>query len=78
MHYKNGTPAKVGDFVLAKNHNGIPFTGVVVATQAQSDTCNLTVAPVNPLSSFTLTAKECLRADEALEPPAPALVDVSN
>ena len=46
-HYKNGTPAGVGDIVKGKGYN-VPheIIGKVLEVSEKSDTCNLTVACV--------------------------------
>ncbi len=62
MHYKNGRRAQVGDPIIFKDYNGLPKAGVVVKANAQSETCNLTVAPVH--ETYTVTAKEALHADD--------------
>lgn len=68
MHYKNGTPAKVGDRIIAKDHQGLPVSGIVVATTPGADSCNLLVAPIHqPYSSGFFTASECLTVDDALD-----------
>ena len=66
MHYRNGREAKVGDHVVGRNYDGSILSGVVVTTNAQSDTCNLTIVPIIPGSMMRLTAKECLHADDAI------------
>ena len=65
MHYKNGTPAKIGDKVVSAGWDGLPVAGVVVATSSESDTCNLTVVLIK--DQITLTASECMRLDEAMD-----------
>lgn len=67
MHYKNGTPAKIGDQVLFETYAGLLVTGHVTKTQAGATTCNLQVSPIGaPLANQCVTASECVRADEAL------------
>lgn len=73
MHFKNGREAKVGDMILGRNFDGTPISGVIVTTQAQSDTCNLTVMPITPGSRVTMTAKECLHVDDAMSVGDPAI-----
>lgn len=64
MHYANGRPAKKGYIVLARTYQGTPYTGVVISTNEQSDSCNLQVCPIDPSTSFSVTAKEAIHADD--------------
>lgn len=70
MHYKNGTPAKKGDIVLAPGNDGIPVVGLVVQTVGNAQTCNLVVAPIDT-ARFWVTAKDTVLVEEYLTP-APA------
>lgn len=70
MHYKNGRVAKVGDMILAKNHNGIVSHEVVVAQSSASDKWDLTTVPVG--QTMSRTAKECLHIEDAHNLDAPA------
>lgn len=63
MHYKNGTPAKIGDKILVTPSWGNPFTGIVIDANAGAETCNLQVVPY-PANSHSVTASEALRLDE--------------
>ena len=48
-HYKDGTPAKVGDVVHGRGYNvTYPITGVVVHVQPEQQACNLKVAHARP------------------------------
>lgn len=67
MHYKNGRPAQVGDKVLVA-HDTYSTLGVVIAANPKSDTCNLTIVPLR--DSFSATAGECVRLDDASSPTA--------
>ncbi len=73
MHYKNGKPAKVGDIIVGRDCQGNVFSGVVIKTNTQSDTCNVVVQPIVMGQQIWMTAKECLHADDALTitPPPP-------
>jgi len=44
MHYKNGTEAKDGDAVIAKDYTGTVRAGTLHGLQAKNTTCNGTVA----------------------------------
>ena len=45
MHYKDGTPAAIGDQVYGKAYNtDHPIAGVIVAIKPGSDACNCEVA----------------------------------
>ena len=68
MHYKNGKPAKVGDKVIGKDWNGNPLAGIVANLSPGSDTCNLTVLPLLPQQQMSLTARDCLLVEDALQP----------
>lgn len=68
MHFKNGTPAKVGDLILHLGYMSAPFVGVVTGQTSTSDTCNLYAVPVGLAGGGCFTAKECLRLDEAMNP----------
>jgi hypothetical protein len=63
MHYKNGTPAKIGDKVLVTPSYGSSFTGIVAEANPGSTACNLQVIPF-PANQHHVTASECLRLDE--------------
>lgn len=65
MHYRDGTPARVGDHVRGKGFNVraggwqakssdpiIEISGVVIATNPHGGTCNLTIAHAMPQMSF--------------------------
>ena len=64
MHYKNGRPARVGDFVVGKDYNGTPVSGVVVRTVEGATSCNLYLAPSSP--TVCVTAGECVHLDDAI------------
>jgi hypothetical protein len=74
MHYKNGREVKHGDKLIAHHWDGTPYTGVVIGINPQSPSCNLTIAPFNPSTQTTVTAKECLHVDDAL-PKQPVRAD---
>lgn len=76
MHYINGKPAKAGDIIIAKGDDGIPFTGVVVRTQAEAKTCNLVVAPLQDARRW-VTASDAMLAADVFAPPAPEVVPVN-
>lgn len=72
MHYKNGREAKVGDPVIGKDYQGLPFSGIVAKTNPGSTTCNLVVVPIPVLGvQSAVTAGECVHVDDALNVSAP-------
>lgn len=77
MHYKNGKPAKVGDIIVGRDCTGNVFSGIVVKTNTQSDTCNVVVQAIRPGDQVWLTAGDCLPAEDAL-PIAPPPVAAAS
>lgn len=58
MHYRNGTEAKVGDFVRGMDWQDKPVVGQVSAAYPGNTTCNIVVAhtivaPVAVSNSYT-------------------------
>lgn len=76
MHYKNGREAKEGDTVIA-SASGRVIAGILVDTNAQSDTCNGQVvrAAGNP---YYINIKDAYHVEDAyaitdkvIAPPTP-------
>jgi hypothetical protein len=51
MHYKDGTPVKIGDLVRGEDYNGRALVGEVIATYAGAQTCNIVVATSRTIGS---------------------------
>ena len=69
MHYKNGREAKSGDQVITRDWTQKVVVGTIHTLNAQSDTCNCTVAVVVPGGVNQLSAqsiKDCYHAEDAL------------
>ncbi|XHR29879.1 MAG: hypothetical protein ACFUZC_04860 [Chthoniobacteraceae bacterium] len=66
MHYANGREAKIGDRIVFKDYQGIPYAGVVASAIPGSDTCNLNVVPVTVTGTMSVTAREAMHIDDAL------------
>ncbi len=61
MHYKDGTEAKVGDLVWGTTHGGVdPVAGYVLTLQPGSDTCNMNLAVLRPVSDLASYWGACL------------------
>jgi len=62
-HYSNGREAQIGDKVTHRDWQGNAHTGTVIGIQPGSETCNLTVVPVNT-PTFSVTAKEATHTED--------------
>jgi hypothetical protein len=70
MHYKNQREAHVGDPVVGKDWNGLPFAGVLVKTTPEATTCNGLVLQSSggpPLQNVTIG--ELVHLDDAMAAP---------
>ena len=70
MHYKNGTEAHEGDYVIYPQ----PFRGTVVAGQIYhlnpgTETCNSMLAVTKPggVDWYHVNIKDCISADDAYD-----------
>lgn len=68
MHYKNGRPANIGDMVIWRDYNGLPFGAIVIKQSSSGDTCNLSGVSTGSGQSVTLTAKDCVHIEDAFDP----------
>jgi hypothetical protein len=72
MHYKNGREAKVGDQVIGRDWKGRIISGILIAIEPGSTSCNGQVIPAQQLQNApTYTIGEMLHAEDALVPDPP-------
>ena len=67
MHYKNKRPAKVGDFIIARDFAGTPFAGIVAIINEQSagSGCALQMLPFGGTGMFLFfDSLACVHLDD--------------
>lgn len=75
MHYRDGTEAKVGDFVKGKQWDGKTIVGQVTSLTPGSTSCNMNViytvmAPQGVSACFTVGEFDLMHRDGAPTPDA--------
>jgi hypothetical protein len=72
-HYKDGTPAAIGDIVKGKQYDSGPeVRGVVVGISPSSDTCNMRIGKIDVYAPTRQT-----EAGPVLEPSADHTVTIA-